>query len=217
MLQKQFQDSATNLQTVQRDYSKVLADRQTLDSQLNENRQVRKTNFVSQISYILNTDTTLAILNWDLSLCLCLIASLIPGQGGAGPGWGRDQGVQANWASAGEPGSLWGQGECPEENRLHQVPGDFQILPISWLMFPQWGAEEEGWPPGQHGQEAGRGQGEDAGGEYELSYNFYSPDERDNGSYQSTYLALSWQNIFSGPNADAETPGCPQLRGMTNN
>ena len=40
MLQKQFQDSATNLQTVQRDYSKVLADRQTLDSQLNENRQV---------------------------------------------------------------------------------------------------------------------------------------------------------------------------------
>ena len=40
MLQKQFQDNATNLQTVQRDYSKVLADRQTLDSQLNENRQV---------------------------------------------------------------------------------------------------------------------------------------------------------------------------------
>ena len=43
MLQKQFQDSATNLQTVQRDYSKVLADRQTLDSQLNENRQVMTT------------------------------------------------------------------------------------------------------------------------------------------------------------------------------
>ena len=42
MLQKQFQDSATNLQTVQRDYSKVLADRQTLDSQLNENRQVMR-------------------------------------------------------------------------------------------------------------------------------------------------------------------------------
>ena len=42
MLQKQFQDSATNLQTVQRDYSKVLADRQTLDSQLNENRQVTR-------------------------------------------------------------------------------------------------------------------------------------------------------------------------------
>ena len=42
MLQKQFQDSATNLQTVQRDYSKVLADRQTLDSQLNENRQVKR-------------------------------------------------------------------------------------------------------------------------------------------------------------------------------
>ena len=34
MLQKQFQDAATNLQTVQRDYSKVLADRRTLDSQL---------------------------------------------------------------------------------------------------------------------------------------------------------------------------------------
>ena len=57
MLQKQFQDSATNLQTVQRDYSKVLADRQTLDSQLNENRQVRLTHPVSQISYILSTDT----------------------------------------------------------------------------------------------------------------------------------------------------------------
>ena len=57
MLQKQFQDSATNLQTVQRDYSKVLADRQTLDSQLNENRQVRLTHFVSQSSYNPNTDT----------------------------------------------------------------------------------------------------------------------------------------------------------------
>ena len=34
MLQKQFQDAATNLQTVQRDYSKVHADRRTLDSQL---------------------------------------------------------------------------------------------------------------------------------------------------------------------------------------
>ena len=42
MLQKQFQDAATNLQTVQKDYSKVLADRQTLDSQLNENRQAGK-------------------------------------------------------------------------------------------------------------------------------------------------------------------------------
>merc|ERR1719312_1257195 len=42
MLQKQFQDAATNLQTVQRDYSKVLADRQTLDSQLNENKQVKE-------------------------------------------------------------------------------------------------------------------------------------------------------------------------------
>ena len=41
MLQKQFQDSATSLQSVQREYSKMLADRQTLDSQLNENRQVR--------------------------------------------------------------------------------------------------------------------------------------------------------------------------------
>ena len=34
MLQKQFQDAATNLQTVQRDYSKVHADRRTLGSQL---------------------------------------------------------------------------------------------------------------------------------------------------------------------------------------
>ena len=41
MLQKQFQDSATSLQSVQREYSKMLSDRQTLDSQLNENRQVR--------------------------------------------------------------------------------------------------------------------------------------------------------------------------------
>ena len=40
MLQNQFQEAATNLQKVQGDYSKVLADRQTLDSQLNENRQV---------------------------------------------------------------------------------------------------------------------------------------------------------------------------------
>ena len=42
MLQKQFQDSANSLQTVQREYSKMLTDRQTLDSQLNENRQVRR-------------------------------------------------------------------------------------------------------------------------------------------------------------------------------
>merc|ERR1712242_591339 len=42
MLQKQFQDSATSLQTVQREYSKMLSDRQTLDSQLNENRQVKE-------------------------------------------------------------------------------------------------------------------------------------------------------------------------------
>ena len=34
MLHKQFQDAAINLQTVQRDYSKALADRRTLDSQL---------------------------------------------------------------------------------------------------------------------------------------------------------------------------------------
>merc|ERR1712008_134724 len=38
----QFQDSATNLQTVQKDYSKTLADRQTLDTQLNENKQVKE-------------------------------------------------------------------------------------------------------------------------------------------------------------------------------
>ena len=42
MLQKQFQDAATNLQTVQKDYQKVLADRQTLDSQLSENKQVKE-------------------------------------------------------------------------------------------------------------------------------------------------------------------------------
>eukprot|EP00090_Calanus_glacialis_P022317 TRINITY_DN3444_c0_g1_i2.p1 TRINITY_DN3444_c0_g1~~TRINITY_DN3444_c0_g1_i2.p1 ORF type:complete len:126 (-),score=68.15 TRINITY_DN3444_c0_g1_i2:56-433(-) len=42
MLQKQFQDSATNLQAVQKEYSKTLADRQTLDSQLNENKQVKE-------------------------------------------------------------------------------------------------------------------------------------------------------------------------------
>ena len=62
ILQKQFQDSAEKLQSVQKgsfcflfklfhdlfylyfllvlDYSKTLSDRQTLDSQLNENRQV---------------------------------------------------------------------------------------------------------------------------------------------------------------------------------
>jgi prefoldin beta subunit len=42
MLQKTFQDSATNLQAVQKEYSKTLADRQTLDSQLNENKQVKE-------------------------------------------------------------------------------------------------------------------------------------------------------------------------------
>ena len=42
MLQKQFQESAESLQTVQKEYSKTLADRQTLDSQLNENRQVKE-------------------------------------------------------------------------------------------------------------------------------------------------------------------------------
>ena len=44
MLQKQFQESANSLQSVQREYSKMLSDRQTLDSQLNENRQVRREN-----------------------------------------------------------------------------------------------------------------------------------------------------------------------------
>ena len=42
MLQKQFQDSATSLQSVQKEYSKTLTDRQTLDSQLNENKQVKE-------------------------------------------------------------------------------------------------------------------------------------------------------------------------------
>ncbi|XP_023325228.1 prefoldin subunit 6 [Eurytemora carolleeae] len=42
ILQKQFQDSAEKLQSVQKDYSKTLSDRQTLDSQLNENRQVKE-------------------------------------------------------------------------------------------------------------------------------------------------------------------------------
>ena len=42
MLQKQFQESATSLQGVQKEYSKTLADRQTLDSQLNENKQVKE-------------------------------------------------------------------------------------------------------------------------------------------------------------------------------
>jgi len=41
MMQKQFQEAAEKLQTVQKEYSKGLADRQTLDSQLNENKQVR--------------------------------------------------------------------------------------------------------------------------------------------------------------------------------
>merc|ERR1711973_378927 len=35
-------ESAEKLQTIQKDYSKALADRQTLDSQLNENRQVKE-------------------------------------------------------------------------------------------------------------------------------------------------------------------------------
>merc|ERR1740128_479686 len=42
MLQKQFQESAEKLQFVQKDYTKALSDRQTLDSQLNENRQVKE-------------------------------------------------------------------------------------------------------------------------------------------------------------------------------
>merc|ERR1711915_933051 len=41
ILQKQFQ-AAEKLQSVQKDYSKTLSDRQTLDSQLNENRQVKE-------------------------------------------------------------------------------------------------------------------------------------------------------------------------------
>ena len=59
MLQKQFQDSATNLQTVQRDYSKVLADRQTLDSQLNENRQVTR----AQLTFPVGVSCQTIILN----------------------------------------------------------------------------------------------------------------------------------------------------------
>ena len=54
MLQKQFQESAERLQTVQKDYSKCLADRQTLDSQLNENKQVTalgNTNYVADKTY----------------------------------------------------------------------------------------------------------------------------------------------------------------------
>merc|ERR1712106_651366 len=42
MLQAQFQSNAEKLQTIQKEYSKVLADRQTLDSQLNENKQVKE-------------------------------------------------------------------------------------------------------------------------------------------------------------------------------
>ena len=50
MLQKQFQESAENLQTVQKEYSKTLADRQTLDSQLNENKQVKEELDIAMVS-----------------------------------------------------------------------------------------------------------------------------------------------------------------------
>ena len=55
--------------------------------------------------------------------------SLFPGQGGAGPGWRRDQGLQADRAGAGEPRPHRGQGERPEENWLHQVTGGFYFDP----------------------------------------------------------------------------------------
>merc|ERR1712226_1277452 len=41
-LQSQFQTSAEKLQATQKEYSKVLADRQTLDGQLSENKQVKE-------------------------------------------------------------------------------------------------------------------------------------------------------------------------------
>ena len=50
MLQKQFQESAESLQTVQKEYSKTLADRQTLDSQLNENKQVKEELDIAMVS-----------------------------------------------------------------------------------------------------------------------------------------------------------------------
>ena len=34
----------------------------------------------------------------------------------------------------------------------------------SCILLFQWRVEEEGWSAGRHGQEAGRGEGEDAGG-----------------------------------------------------
>jgi len=42
MLQQQFQSSAEKLQNFQKEYTKVLSDRQTLDTQLNENKQVKE-------------------------------------------------------------------------------------------------------------------------------------------------------------------------------
>merc|ERR1712107_18875 len=42
MLQSQFQVAAEKLQTTQKEYSKVMSDRQTLDSQLSENKQVKE-------------------------------------------------------------------------------------------------------------------------------------------------------------------------------
>ena len=50
MLQKQFKESAENLQTVQKEYSKTLSDRQTLDSQLNENKQVKEELDIAMVS-----------------------------------------------------------------------------------------------------------------------------------------------------------------------
>merc|ERR1711974_305243 len=41
-LQSQFQVAAEKLQTTQKEYSKVMSDRQTLDSQLSENKQVKE-------------------------------------------------------------------------------------------------------------------------------------------------------------------------------
>ena len=42
MLQGEFQVSAEKLQTTQKEYQKVMSDRQTLDSQLSENKQVKE-------------------------------------------------------------------------------------------------------------------------------------------------------------------------------
>lgn len=67
MLQKQFQDTATNLQTMQRDYSKVLADKQTLDCQLNENRQVKEELDLAKDNSKVFKLIGLALVNQDLA------------------------------------------------------------------------------------------------------------------------------------------------------